>query len=68
MLKFFLYLYIFVEAGTCLFWLSFKFNGDEIPAYLANKPDSPHSVYFMPSFDAPYSGWTHRKTYIDGDG
>ncbi len=61
LLKYLLLLYVLVESATGLFSLTFKFKGYEVPSYLADKPDAPHSIYFMPVFDAPYSAWTHRK-------
>ncbi len=60
LLKYLILLYLLVELTTGLFSFTFKFHGSEVPAYLAAKPTAPHSVYYMPHFDAPYSVWTHR--------
>ena len=48
--------------------MSSPFRYQEVLAYFREKNDAPHSVYFMPALDAPYSSWTHRKNYLNYDG
>jgi len=48
--------------------ISSPFRYQEVLIYFREKDDAPHSVYFMPALDAPYSSWTHRKNYLNIDG
>ena len=45
--RYLVYVYIFVEVVMGLIFLNLHFRNWEVPAYLAEKSDAPHSVFFM---------------------
>jgi hypothetical protein len=63
-----MYIFIFLEVGMGLINFTSPHRYYEVLAYFTEKNDAPHSVFFMPALDAPYSSWTHRKNYIYDDG
>ena len=53
-IRYLVYIYIFVEIIMGLIFLNLHFRNWEVPAYLGEKEAAPHSVYFMQAVDAPY--------------